>query len=292
VWGYSKALDQYLIKLDNVIGSLGESLETGDVYSPIPCDHVLLLDSSTDLQLPEQAHESGGAVKRVLSAEALQNLGELPAWQLILTEKTPYAQCVMAELIDEADDEDEEDGEKVGKKDVGGKQGRRRGGTLDDGGKKGREDCADGRLVYCPRLKYEGSGRLLDMLPWDGSEFSLDAEDHGVTTDFLKDEYASQLYEIVRAEEGGVSTMLTTEAKERALEAEQSGLWYQIRKEVYDGRMQELLTGKLSLTGDENSVEQHLNFHVKDCKHSNVKKQRYGSKSVRKTSRLCMLICF
>ena len=82
----------------------------------------------------------------------------------------PRAPCVMAELVDDPHrhGDEEEDGEKGGG--GVGKRGRGRGRPAVGDGAGGGRGGAEGEreedpLVFCPLLKYEGSGRLLDMAP-------------------------------------------------------------------------------------------------------------------------------
>ena len=79
-----------------------------------------------------------------------------------------------------------------------------------------------------------------------------------MATDYLRDERAWQLYEVIREGE----------------EAEQCALWHEIREEMFLSRMLQLRTGNMCLTGEGNSVEQHLQFFVKDSKNSWTKKQK------------------
>ena len=82
----------------------------------------------------------------------------------------PRAPCVLAELVDERHrhGDDGEDGEEGG----GGlgKRGRGRGrpAVLDVpgvGASATEVERVEDPLVFCPLLKYEGSGRLLDLAP-------------------------------------------------------------------------------------------------------------------------------
>ena len=287
VWGYHLSTDKYLIKLDHAVGPLGEIMEAGEVYSPIPCEHVMVVDRSFD-ELPLEV-----VVRRVLPAEERRTVRSLPPWRVVLTEKNRRGPCVMAELLDDPhrlDDErdDFDKGAKGDKEDRGAGGGRKRGRgrgrpALVDGAGSGSAEIerAEDPLVFCPRFKYEGSGRLLDMAPHaeledEGAEFSAGAVG-------LKDLRAQLLYRIIRA--GGddsIDCRCLQGAEEdgaddvASWEVEQSCLWHEIREELYQSRMQQLQLGNLSLTGDI-SVAQHLDFYVKESKHSAAKRQRVAA---------------
>ena len=110
VWGYRKSSQEYLVKLDNAVGNLGEAIEAGEVFSPFPCDHVMILDSSIDLHVAEEVHFQGTG-KRSLSADESKTVYELSPWQVVLAEKTPqnHALCAMSELVEGNDTLQNED---------------------------------------------------------------------------------------------------------------------------------------------------------------------------------------
>jgi len=81
VWGYHVLTNKYLIKLDHAVGPLGESLEAGEVYSPIPCEHVMIVERVLDEPRSESVQ------RRVLTAEQRRAVRSLPPWHLVLTEK-------------------------------------------------------------------------------------------------------------------------------------------------------------------------------------------------------------
>ena len=271
VWGFRMWSDEYLIKLDNAVGALGEILEAGEVYSPIPCEHVMLLDRSLEVYRPEDEYLERDAplcVKRTLTLEESRLVRALAPWQLVLTEKSPRALCVSSEIVgDEEEDAEGADSEKVEREERGGKgvgrgrRGRGRGrSTMVSAAGGGGDEVAEDELVFWPKLKYESSGRLLDMIPWYewdkgvGGEAERE-EDGEEATDYLKDERAIRLYDMIRNgfEDytecgGGVGSSGNGEVA-GGWEEEQSVFWADIREELYQGRMHMLHAGTLKLSG-------------------------------------------
>jgi len=264
VWAYRKAFNDYLVKLDSAVGALGEILEAGEVFSPIPCEHVMMVDPFEMQQGPEEAL-GHVCLKRTLSEDQHRSVQTLPPWHLLLSEKTPRALCVMAELLDDQDAGDHGDDAEGA---ALGKRGRGRG-RMASG--EGGAMAADEHLSFHPRFKYEGSGRLLDMTPCLGQapEIKVPSEEGKAGATCITHERALELYELIRT--GG------DDKSAEGWEQEQSLLWHDIRQSLYEERMQQLQTGRLSLTGHEPSVEQHLVWHVKDSKNSNVRKQRVAA---------------
>ena len=281
VWGYRKSSNDYLVKLDVAVGALGEILEAGEVYSPIPCEHVMILDRSFDVERAED-ERIHSCMKRILTEEESRTVLALNPWQLILTEKAPHVNCVMAELIDDQEASEQEDDEERGDNAAAG-WGRRsfgRGRLVPDDVGTCSVPVDDELLTFYPRLKYEGSGRLLDMIPRYGFKSAVDAEDRKTSNGYITDPRSHELYEMIRAGADGVCMQSVNdrcanrEGLDEEWEQEQAWLWYEIRQSLYKERMQQLQSGKLSLTGLENSVEQHLQYHVKDSKNSTAKKHR------------------